>query len=181
VLFQYEESRKVLDLHQNEDVAVKVKECFSLDSEARIIFQKYEEDWGEWVDVTVQNIEHKDKIQVHVLQSKPPPNVSQPTSVDQPKDSLHTTRNEKGSVKGNCSGSGSKQTTLLMKDGAVSIGPALEVGTMQLKFGFPTKIFISPPWVVMEISRSRVGPRGPLEVQRMYTLIWYHLQKQNIS
>jgi len=30
VLFQYYDSRRVLDLRQNEDVAVKVKECFSL-------------------------------------------------------------------------------------------------------------------------------------------------------
>lgn len=95
---------------------------------------------------------------------------------------LNTIYNNYFSPSGNCSGSGSKQTTLLMKDGAVSIGPALEVGTMQLKFGFPTKIFISPPWVVMEISKKQGwGPRGPLEVQRMYTLIWYHLQKRELS
>ena len=78
VLFQYDESRKVLELRPNQDVDVTVKECFSLDNEACIIFQKYDEDWGEFIDVSIQNIQHKDKIQVHVQQSiKPPPYVSQ--------------------------------------------------------------------------------------------------------
>lgn len=40
------------------------------------------------------------------------------------------------SPQGNCSGHGSKQATLLMKDGTVSVGPVLEVGTMQFRSGF---------------------------------------------
>lgn len=78
VLFLCDESRKVLELRPNQDVDVTVKECFSLDKEACIIFQKYDEDWGEFIDVSIQNIQHKDKIQVQVQQSiKPPPYVSQ--------------------------------------------------------------------------------------------------------
>ena len=38
VLFQYDESRKVLDLRPNQHV--DVKECFSMDNEACLIFQK---------------------------------------------------------------------------------------------------------------------------------------------
>ena len=73
-----DESRKVLVLRPNQDVDVIVKECFSLDKEACIIFQKYDDDWGEFIDVSIQNIQHKDKIQVQVQQSiKPPPYVSQ--------------------------------------------------------------------------------------------------------
>ena len=40
------------------------------------------------------------------------------------------------SPQGNCSGHGSKQATLLMKDGTVSVGPVLEVGTMQFRSVF---------------------------------------------
>ena len=43
-----DESRKVLVLRPNQDVDVTVKECFSLDKKACIIFQKYDEDWGEF-------------------------------------------------------------------------------------------------------------------------------------
>ena len=64
-----DESRKVLVLRPNQDVDVTVKECFSLDKEACIIFQKYDEDWGEFIDVSIQNIQHKDKIQVQVQES----------------------------------------------------------------------------------------------------------------
>ena len=37
VLFQYDESPKVLELRQKQDVVVTVKECFSLDNEAWIM------------------------------------------------------------------------------------------------------------------------------------------------
>ena len=40
VLFQYDESWKVLELRPNQDVDVTVKECFSLDNEACIMFQE---------------------------------------------------------------------------------------------------------------------------------------------
>ena len=33
VLFQYDDSRKVLELRPNEDVDVKVRECFRLDND----------------------------------------------------------------------------------------------------------------------------------------------------
>ena len=56
----------MLELRPNQDVDVTVKECFSLDKEACIIFQKYDEDWGEFIDVSIQNIQHKDKIQVQI-------------------------------------------------------------------------------------------------------------------
>ena len=36
----------MLELRPNQDVDVAVNECFSLDNETCIIFQKYDEDWG---------------------------------------------------------------------------------------------------------------------------------------
>ena len=63
----------MLELRPNQDVDVTVKECFSLNNEACIIFQKYDKDWGEFIDVSIQNIQHKDKIQVHVQQFIKPP------------------------------------------------------------------------------------------------------------
>ena len=67
VSFQYDESRKVLELRPNQDVDVTVKECFSLDNEACLICQKYDEDWGEFINVSIQDIQHKDKIKAAYL------------------------------------------------------------------------------------------------------------------
>ena len=63
----------MLELRPNQDVDVTVKECFSLDNEACIMFQEYVEDWGEFINVSILDIQDKDKIQVHVQQPIKPP------------------------------------------------------------------------------------------------------------
>ena len=40
---------------------------FSLDNEACLISQKYDEDWGEFINVSIQDIQHKDKIKAAYL------------------------------------------------------------------------------------------------------------------
>ena len=57
----------MLELWPNKDVDVTVKECFSLDNEACLISQKYDEDWGEFINVSIQDIQHKDKIKAAYL------------------------------------------------------------------------------------------------------------------
>ena len=56
----------MLELRPNQDADATAKECLSLDNEACLILQKYDEDWGQFIDVSIQDIQHEDKIQVHV-------------------------------------------------------------------------------------------------------------------
>ena len=57
----------MLELQPNQDVDVTVKECFSLDNEVCLIFQKYDEDWGGFINVPGLN---QSCILVHVKLEK---------------------------------------------------------------------------------------------------------------
>ena len=52
VLFQYNEGRKIIKIGND------------LDLDGEIVLQKYNDSWGEWVDVSCLEICHMDKIKV---------------------------------------------------------------------------------------------------------------------
>lgn len=67
VLFRYQESRKVITIYSKDDIVQKVKDSYNIAPESLIIFQKYSDSWGEWVDVNQSEICHKDKVNVHIV------------------------------------------------------------------------------------------------------------------
>ena len=62
MLFQYNEGRKIIKIGNDLHLLQRVKERFDLDGE--IVLQKYNDSWGEWVDVSCPEICHMDKIKV---------------------------------------------------------------------------------------------------------------------
>ena len=62
MLFQCNEGRKIIKIGNDLDLLQRVKERFDLDGE--IVLQKYNDSWGEWVDVSCPEICHMDKIKV---------------------------------------------------------------------------------------------------------------------
>ena len=62
VLFQYQESRKVIVINKDDDLLQKVKRMFNINS--KIILQKFNDTWGDWLDVHEDEIFDKDKIKV---------------------------------------------------------------------------------------------------------------------
>ena len=53
-MFQYNEGRKIIKIGNDLDLLQRVKERFDLDGE--IVLQKYNDSWGEWVDVSCPEI-----------------------------------------------------------------------------------------------------------------------------
>ena len=62
MLFQYNEGRKIIKIGNDLHLLQRVRESFDLDGE--IVIQKYNDSWGEWVDVSCPEICHMDKIKV---------------------------------------------------------------------------------------------------------------------
>ena len=61
-MFQYQESRKVIVINKDDDLLQKVKRMFNINS--KIILQKFNDTWGDWLDVHEDEIFDKDKIKV---------------------------------------------------------------------------------------------------------------------
>ncbi len=71
VLVSFQERNKVLKLFEDGDLKVLEKEfrkAFKLDSEASLVtFQRYDTDWGEYVDLDDEcTLQHKDKVKAVV-------------------------------------------------------------------------------------------------------------------
>ena len=47
---------------------MKIKDYYKLSSTAAVVLQKYLETWSDWIDIKVEDICDKDKINVIVLQ-----------------------------------------------------------------------------------------------------------------
>ena len=62
MFFQYNEGRKIIKIGNDLDLLQRVKERFDLDGE--IVLRKYNDSWGEGVDVSCPEICHMDKIKV---------------------------------------------------------------------------------------------------------------------
>ena len=53
---------------ENEGVIMKIKDYYKLSSTAAVVLQKYSETWSDWIDIKVEDICDKDKINVIVLE-----------------------------------------------------------------------------------------------------------------
>ena len=47
---------------------MKIKDYYKLSSTAAVVLQKYSETWSDWIDIKVEHICDKDKINVIVLE-----------------------------------------------------------------------------------------------------------------
>ena len=62
VLFQYKDSRWAVDICETEGVIMKITDYYKLSSTAAVVLQKYSETWSDWIDIKVEDICDKDKI-----------------------------------------------------------------------------------------------------------------------
>ena len=57
-----------MDICENEGVIMKIKDYYKLSSTAAVVLQTYSETWSDWIDIKVEDICDKDKINVIVLE-----------------------------------------------------------------------------------------------------------------
>ncbi len=73
VLIEYNEMKKVLYLDasvKSKDKAQIVVELFNvkLDTCSTVLFQRFDNDWGEYIDVEINDLQNKDKVKVKIRQ-----------------------------------------------------------------------------------------------------------------
>ena len=56
-----------MDICENEGVIMKIKDYYKLSSNAAVVLQTYSETWSDWIDIKVEDICDKDKINVIIL------------------------------------------------------------------------------------------------------------------
>lgn len=57
-----------MDICETEGVIMKIKDYYKLSSTAAVVLQKYSETKSDWIDIKVEDICDKDKINVIVLE-----------------------------------------------------------------------------------------------------------------